>query len=202
MLGLGPGRLVQNALALVKVLALLRLRRRRPLDRSRIDVTHFTGADAPGCLPGMLLALDSGDVQLLGLERRRVPRRGSEGSRRATCRARSRWAPSPWSLVYVAMNVVYLYALDVRAMSTVQVRDRRRRGRGAVRAARGRRADRRQHLHRAREHQRQHLRGSARVLRHGARRLVPARRPRVSIRARTRPRSRSPRRPSGARCSC
>ena len=45
--GLGPGRVVQNALALVKVMALVRLRGRRPLDGSRLDVTHFSaGADA------------------------------------------------------------------------------------------------------------------------------------------------------------
>ncbi|AMY12204.1 Serine/threonine exchanger SteT [Luteitalea pratensis] len=119
ILGIGPGRLVQNALALVKVCALL-VFVAAGLSIGQGSTAHFTGG-APWVPSGMLLALIPVMFSYSGWNAaaylaeevkdptRNVPRALAMGTIAVV-------------IVYVAMNVVYLYALDVRAMSTVQVR--------------------------------------------------------------------------------
>lgn len=119
ILGIGPGRLVQNALALVKVCALL-IFVAAGLSIGNGSTTHFSG-DAPWVPSGMLLALIPVMFSYSGWNAaaylaeevkdptRNVPRALAMGTIAVV-------------LVYVAMNVVYLYALDIEAMASVQVR--------------------------------------------------------------------------------
>ncbi len=119
ILGIGPGRIVQNALALVKVMALL-VFVAAGLTIGQGSTTHFTGS-APWVPSGMLLALIPVMFSYSGWNAaaylaeevrdptRNVPRALAMGTVAVV-------------LVYVAMNVVYLYALDVQAMSAVRVR--------------------------------------------------------------------------------
>ncbi len=119
ILGIGPGRLLQNALALVKVCALL-VFVAAGLSIGNGSTTHFTGG-APWVPSGMLLALIPVMFSYSGWNAaaylaeevkdpaRNVPRALAMGTIAVV-------------LVYVAMNVVYLYALDVQAMASVRVR--------------------------------------------------------------------------------
>ena len=119
ILGIGPGRLVQNALALVKVCALL-IFVAAGLSIGHGSTAHFSGG-APWVPSGMLLALIPVMFSYSGWNAaaylaeevkdptRNVPRALAMGTIAVV-------------LVYVAMNVVYLYALDVTAMSAVKVR--------------------------------------------------------------------------------
>jgi len=119
ILGIGPGRLVQNALALVKVCALL-VFVAAGLSIGNGSTAHFTGG-APWVPSGMLLALIPVMFSYSGWNAaaylaeevkdpaRNVPRALAIGTIAVV-------------IVYVAMNVVYLYALDVAAMSSVRVR--------------------------------------------------------------------------------
>jgi APA family basic amino acid/polyamine antiporter len=119
ILGIGPGRVVQNALALVKVMALL-VFVAAGLTIGNGSVTHFSGS-APWVPSGMLLALIPVMFSYSGWNAaaylaeevrdptRNVPRALAMGTVAVV-------------LVYVAMNIVYLYALDVQAMSAVRVR--------------------------------------------------------------------------------
>ena len=136
-----------------------------------------------------------------GTPRCTSPRKSA--TRRATCRWRWRSAPLRSSIIYVALNALYIFALpigelaalpDGRLMDTVAER--------LFGFATG-------NLHRAlhhhqhrREHQRDGAGGAARLLRDGARRDVRARRRAASIRAFTRRPPRSSRRASGAACWC
>ncbi len=119
ILGIGPGRLVQNALALVKVCALL-VFVAAGLSMGNGSTAHFTGG-GPWVASGMLLALIPVMFSYSGWNAaaylaeeikdptRNVPRALAIGTIAVV-------------LVYVAMNVVYLYALDVQAMASVRVR--------------------------------------------------------------------------------
>jgi APA family basic amino acid/polyamine antiporter len=119
ILGIGPGRLVQNALALVKVCALL-IFVAAGLSIGQGSTAHFSGG-APWVPSGMLLALIPVMFSYSGWNAaaylaeevkdptRNVPRALAMGTIAVV-------------LVYVAMNIVYLYALDVTAMSSVKVR--------------------------------------------------------------------------------
>jgi len=120
-LGLGPGRVVQNALALVKVMALV-VFVAAGLSIGQGSVTHFSAApDATWTLSGLLLALIPVMFSYSGWNAaayiaeevkdpgRNVPRALAMGTIAVV-------------VLFVAMNVVYLYALDIRAMSSVQVR--------------------------------------------------------------------------------
>ncbi len=118
-LGIGPGRLVQNALALIKVLTLL-VFVAAGLSFGQGSVTHFTSS-APWMPSGLLLALIPVMFSYSGWNAasyiaeeirdpgRNVPRALAMGTIAVV-------------LVYAAMNVVYLYALDVQAMAAVEVR--------------------------------------------------------------------------------
>ena len=120
ILGIGPGRLVQNALALVKVCALM-VFVAAGLTIGQGSVTHFAGGGAAWTPSAMLLALIPVMFSYSGWNAaaylaeevrdptRNVPRALAMGTIAVV-------------LVYVAMNVVYLYALDVQAMSQVRVR--------------------------------------------------------------------------------
>ncbi len=120
-LGLGPGRVVQNALALVKVAALV-VFVAAGLSIGQGSVSHFSaGADASWTLSGLLLALIPVMFSYSGWNAasyiaeevkepaRNVPRALAMGTIAVV-------------VLFVAMNVVYLYALDVRAMAAVEVR--------------------------------------------------------------------------------
>jgi APA family basic amino acid/polyamine antiporter len=120
-LGLGPGRVVQNALALVKVTALV-VFVAAGLSIGQGSVSHFSaGADASWTLSGLLLALIPVMFSYSGWNAasyiaeevkepaRNVPRALAMGTIAVV-------------VLFVAMNVVYLYALDVRAMAAVEVR--------------------------------------------------------------------------------
>jgi APA family basic amino acid/polyamine antiporter len=119
ILGIGPGRLVQNALALVKVSALL-VFVAAGLSIGHGSAAHFTGG-APWVPSGMLLALIPVMFSYSGWNAaaylaeevkdptRNVPRALAMGTIAVV-------------LVYIAMNVVYVYALDVQAMASVRVR--------------------------------------------------------------------------------
>lgn len=119
ILGIGPGRLVQNGLALVKVLALL-VFVAAGLSVGQGSAEHFV-ADTPWLPSAMLLALIPVMFSYSGWNAaaylaeevrdpgRNVPRALLMGTVAVV-------------LLYVAMNVVYIYALDVRAMAAVEVR--------------------------------------------------------------------------------
>ncbi len=120
-LGLGPGRVVQNALALVKVAALV-VFVAAGLSIGQGSVSHFSAAaDASWTLSGLLLALIPVMFSYSGWNAasyiaeevkdpaRNVPRALAMGTIAVV-------------VLFVAMNVVYLYALDVRAMAAVEVR--------------------------------------------------------------------------------
>jgi APA family basic amino acid/polyamine antiporter len=119
ILGLGPGRVVQNALAMVKVATLL-VFVAAGLSIGNGSVTHFSSA-APWPASGMLLALIPVMFSYSGWNAasyiqeeikdpgRNVPRALAMGTLAVV-------------VVYAAMNVVYLYALDVRQLAGVNVR--------------------------------------------------------------------------------
>lgn len=119
VLGLGPGRVVQNVLATVKVLTLL-VFVAAGLSIGHGSTAHFS---APGGWPasGMLMALIPVMFSYSGWNAasyiqeeikdpgRNVPRALAMGTLAVV-------------LVYAAMNVVYLYALDVQQLASVNVR--------------------------------------------------------------------------------
>lgn len=120
-LGLGPGRVVQNALALLKVMALV-VFVAAGLSIGQGSVTHFSaGADATWTLSGLLLALIPVMFSYSGWNAaaylaeevkdpaRNVPRALAMGTIAVV-------------VLFVAMNVVYVYALDVKSMAAVEVR--------------------------------------------------------------------------------
>ena len=120
-LGIGPGRVVQNVLALFKVLALV-VFVAAGLSMGQGSVTHFSaGVDASWTLSGLLLALIPVMFSYSGWNAasylaeevvdpaRNVPRALAMGTIAVV-------------VLFVAMNVVYLYALDVRTMAAVDVR--------------------------------------------------------------------------------
>ena len=119
ILGLGPGRVVQNGLALVKVLTLL-VFVAAGLSVGNGSAAHFSSSTPwPGS--GMLLALIPVMFSYSGWNAasyiqeeikdpgRNVPRALAMGTLAVV-------------LVYAAMNVVYLYALDVQQLAGVNVR--------------------------------------------------------------------------------
>jgi APA family basic amino acid/polyamine antiporter len=120
-LGLGPGRIVQNVLALVKVMALV-VFVAAGLSIGQGSVSHFSAsADASWTMSGLLLALIPVMFSYSGWNAasylaeevrdpaRNVPRALAMGTIAVV-------------VLFVAMNVVYLYALDVQAMAAVEVR--------------------------------------------------------------------------------
>ncbi len=118
-LGLGPGRIVQNVLALVKVLTLL-VFVAAGLSIGNGSTEHFS-SNTEWAASGLLLALIPVMFSYSGWNAasyiaeeikdpgRNVPRALAMGTLAVV-------------LVYVAMNVVYIYALDVEAMAKVDVR--------------------------------------------------------------------------------
>ncbi len=118
-LGIGPGRIVQNVLALVKVLTLL-VFVAAGLSIGNGSAAHFS-AGGEWAVSGLLLALIPVMFSYSGWNAasyiaeeikdpgRNVPRALALGTLAVV-------------IVYVAMNVVYLYALDVEAMAAVDVR--------------------------------------------------------------------------------
>lgn len=120
-LGLGPGRVVQNALAFAKVMALV-VFVAAGLSIGQGSTTHFVSeAGTPWSMSGLLLALIPVMFSYSGWNAaayiaeevkdpgRNVPRALAMGTLAVV-------------VLFVAMNVVYLYALDVRAMASVEVR--------------------------------------------------------------------------------
>jgi basic amino acid/polyamine antiporter, APA family len=119
ILGVGPGRVVQNALAVVKVATLLAFVA-AGLSIGQGSTTHFT-SDATWPASGMLLALIPVMFSYSGWNAasyiqeeikdpgRNVPRALAMGTLAVV-------------VVYAAMNVVYLYALDVQQLASVNVR--------------------------------------------------------------------------------
>lgn len=119
MLGLGPGRLVQNALAIVKVTALLGFVA-AGLSIGAGSTSHFAST-GPWPLSGMMLALIPVMFSYSGWNAaayiaeeirdpgRNVPRALALGTIAVV-------------LVYAAMNVVYLYAMPVEAIAATDVR--------------------------------------------------------------------------------
>ena len=85
-----PGRLVHNFLAGLKVSALLRLHRARPVARRWIVRQRRERPRRQRAGHGLAAGADPGDVQLFGLERRRLRRRGDprSGPQRAAWRSR------------------------------------------------------------------------------------------------------------------
>jgi basic amino acid/polyamine antiporter, APA family len=118
-LGIGPGRLVQNALAIIKVATLL-VFVAAGLSIGQGSTAHFTSS-TPMVASGLLLALIPVMFSYSGWNAasyiaeeikdpgRNVPRALAMGTAAVV-------------VVYAAMNIVYIYALDVRAMADVQVR--------------------------------------------------------------------------------
>lgn len=118
-LGIGPGRLVQNALAIIKVATLL-IFVAAGLSIGQGSTAHFTSS-TPMLASGLLLALIPVMFSYSGWNAasyiaeeikdpgRNVPRALAMGTAAVV-------------VVYAAMNIVYIYALDVRAMAEVQVR--------------------------------------------------------------------------------
>ncbi|BCS35208.1 amino acid transporter [Luteitalea sp. TBR-22] len=120
-LGLGPGRVVQNALALVKVMALV-VFVAAGLSFGQGTTAHFIASPtATWTVSGLLLALIPVMFSYSGWNAaayiaeevkdpgRNVPRALAMGTIAVV-------------VLFVAMNVVYLYALDVQAMAAVEVR--------------------------------------------------------------------------------
>lgn len=119
MLGLGPGRLVQNALAIVKVAALLGFVA-AGLTLGNGSTANFTSA-APLPVSGIVLALIPVMFSYSGWNAaayiaeeirdpgRNVPKALALGTAAVV-------------LVYVAMNVVYLYAMPVEALAATDIR--------------------------------------------------------------------------------
>lgn len=119
MLGLGPGRMVQNALAIIKVSALL-VFVAAGLSLGNGSASHFTTTD-PWPVSGMMLAL--------------IPVMFSYSGWNAAAyiaeeiRDPGRNVPKALALgtlvvvvVYAAMNLVYLYAMPVSALAATDVR--------------------------------------------------------------------------------
>lgn len=118
-LGIGPGRLVQNALAVIKVATLL-VFVAAGLSFGQGSTAHFESS-TPILASGLLLALIPVMFSYSGWNAasyiaeeikdpgRNVPRALAMGTAAVV-------------VVYAAMNIVYIYALDVRAMAAVQVR--------------------------------------------------------------------------------
>ena len=131
--GVGPGRVVGNVLAALKVSAFVlfialglhvrRRHRRRNLTQSR----HRSAPDR------LAAGADSGDVHLLGLERRVV--RGGGDPRPWTQRAAARWrsAPARVIVIYLLLNALYLYVIPVGELGHGQRQRARRRRRSAAR---------------------------------------------------------------------
>ena len=118
-LGIGPGRLVQNVLAIIKVATLL-VFVAAGLSFGQGSTAHFESS-APMVASGLLLALIPVMFSYSGWNAasyiaeeikdpgRNVPRALAMGTAAVV-------------VVYAAMNIVYIYALDVAAMAAVQVR--------------------------------------------------------------------------------
>ena len=197
--GVGPGRLVGNVLAALKVSALAALHRPRLRVRHRLDGQPRGGAPVAvgrrrGCSRSIPVMFT-----YCGLERRRPTSPRRSAIRAATCRARSRSARSPSSPSTCSLNVLYLYVLPVGELAQVQGQRARRHRRSAARRARRRHHGRRLDRQPCGQHQRDDVRRAARLLRDGARRRVLPGRRRACIRATGRRRRRSSRRRSGAR---
>ena len=198
--GVGPGRLVGNVLAALKVSALL-IFIALGLPSAPARLRTFSKAAAPVAGDRLAARADSGDVHLLGLERRGVCRRRDPRSgpqRAAGARPSARLAVIA---IYVLLNLLYLYVLPVGELAAVQgsvldvIADRLLGTRAGD--IMGDRLDRE---HRG-EHQRDGVRRPARLLRDGARRRFSFRAAaRIHPRYQTPP-SRSWRRRSGAACS-
>jgi len=119
MLGLGPGRLVQNALAIVKVSALL-VFVAAGLTIGTGSTAHFS-APGPWPVSGMMLALIPVMFSYSGWNAaayiaeeirdpgRNVPKALALGTAAVV-------------VVYAAMNVVYLYAMPVGALAATDIR--------------------------------------------------------------------------------
>lgn len=119
ILGIGPGRLVQNALALVKVLALL-VFVAAGLSVGHGSTAHFTGG-SPWVASGMLLALIPVMFSYSGWNAAAYLAEEIKDPTRNVPKALA-YGTIVVVVVYVAMNVVYLYALDVQAMAAVRIR--------------------------------------------------------------------------------
>ncbi len=199
--GVGPGRLVMNVLAGLKVSALL-----------IFIALGFT--------------LGAGEASHLVAERRRGRRRAAwllalipvmftyAGWNAAAYVAEEihdpgRNVPRALALgtlavvaIYFLLNLLFLYVLPVGGARPGEgQRARRHRRSAARRQRRQHHGDRVDRQHRC-EHQRDDVRRPARLLRDGARRAVLQARRARSTRAITRRRRRSSRRRSGAACSC
>lgn len=119
MLGLGPGRVVQNGLAILKVAALLGFVA-AGLSIGNGSTAHFT-ATTPWPLSGMMLALIPVMFSYSGWNAaayiaeeirdpgRNVPKALALGTGAVV-------------LVYAAMNVVYLYAMPVEGLAATDIR--------------------------------------------------------------------------------
>ena len=68
----------------------------------------------------MAAGADPGDVHLLGLERRRVRRRGDPRSGPQRAAARSALGTAAVIAIYVLLNLLYLYVLPVGELAKVQ----------------------------------------------------------------------------------
>ncbi len=186
--GLGPGSLLQNLLALLKVSAIADPRR-RGLHRGARRLRQ-PGDRRPRERRGLGARARAGDVHLLRVERGGVRRGGSPRSaqERAACaRARHDRGRRPVSRAERALPVRDAGRAAGRAAGRQPDGQRR----GSVVRVGGRQPARvvRDRQHRG-EHQRDGAGRAARVLRDGARRRVRARPRETSIRASARPRLR------------
>ncbi len=198
--GVGPGRLVMNVLAGLKVSALL-IFIALGFTIGAGSAANLRAGRGAGWRRRVAARAHPGDVHLLGMERRGVRRRGDSRSRaQRAARARARHAGGRRDL-FPAEPALPLRAAGRRARAGEGQRARRRRRSAARRARRRRDGHRVDRQHRG-EHQRDDVRRPARLLRDGARRPVLPRARRASIRGTTRRRRRSSRRRSGAACSC
>ena len=117
--GVGPGRVMMNILATLKITALLIF--------IAIGFSFGTGqwgnmSQVAGPVqPGnWLFAFIPGDAGVLRMERRRLRRRGDSRSRGATCRRPLAIGTLAVIAVYVLLNVLYLYVFSVSELAALK----------------------------------------------------------------------------------
>ena len=136
--GIGPGRLVGNVLAALKVSALLMFIA-LGFSLGAGSAANVTSAvSGPVVWTRLAARADSRDVHLFRVERRRLHRRGDSQSRTGMCRARLRSARRQSSSSTCRSTSLYLYVLPVGELAKVQGSRSRRHRRSAARRARRR----------------------------------------------------------------
>ena len=135
LVGLGPGRLAQNVLAVMKV-ALLVAFVAAGFVAGQGSTANFSEAGEAVSGAGWLLAPPARDVCVHGLERRHLPGRGDPEPGPQRPRSPWGWGTTVVVVIYMFLNLLYVYALPVTEFGAAG-HNGGRRGPAPVRSGRG-----------------------------------------------------------------